>query len=186
MRRWMLVFAIGCGSDPVPKDTGPVVDTTDRVVVGPSESPDQVAARAVCINELMAVNDYALVLEDGASPDWIELHNPSESTVALDGWTLENEADGQSASLDGLAVEPGGFLLLYADDSAQSGAEHLAFKLSSDGGSVRLKAPDGGGERLGFGSIDDDHSVARNTDCCPEPDCLAHRYRGTPGESNQN
>jgi len=185
MRLWMAVFAVGCGSAPATKDTGPAVDTDDRVVQGPSETPDQVASSAVCLNELMAVNDYALVLEDGTSPDWVELHNPSEIAVSLDGWALDNEADGRSSPLDGLVVEPEDFLLLYASEGAQSGPEHLAFNLSSDGGSVFLKAPDGGGERMVFGRLEDDHSVARDTDCCTEPDCLAHRYRGTPGESNR-
>jgi len=173
----------GCGQEPIRKDTAGV-DTEDRVVAGPSQSPDQQAAAAICINELMPVNDHALVLDDGATPDWVELHNPAELTVALDGWQLHNETDGGSASLDGLSIEAGGYLLLFADEGAQNEPEHLPFKLVSDGGALWLESPDGGGERLTFGWADDDHAIAKATDCCTEADCLEHRYRGTPGDTN--
>ena len=174
---------LACGSPPL-SQSGPG-DTGSEVVAGPSQAPDQLAAAAICINELMAVNDYALVLDDGSSPDWVELHNPTDRSVSLDGWKLHGEgAEGGTGSLDGLSMEPGGFLLLYADEGAGRGPLSQPFKLNSDGGAVWLESPDGGGERLSFGWMDDDHSVAKTTDCCEEPDCLEHRYRGSPGASN--
>ena len=179
---WLLCLT-ACGAPTLDQSSG--TDVADEsTLTGPSQTPAEAAATTICINELMPVNDFSLVLDDGNSPDWVELHNPSDYLVSLDGWQLHNEATGVSGALDGLSIEAGAWLLLYADEGEQGGALSLPFKLSSDGGSLWLESPDGGGERLTFGWSDDDHAIAKQTDCCDIADCLEHRYRGSPGESN--
>jgi hypothetical protein len=145
----------------------------------------------LCINELMPSNDRALVLEDGSSPDWVELHNDGWDPVDLAGWTLRREAAGEGdESVEGVehdlgengVLERGEWLLLYADAGTTPG--HLPYDLSSDGGSLLLQAPDRGGERLAFGHVETDFSVERETDCCDSDDCLSTVYVGTPGADN--
>ncbi len=48
-------------------------------------------AGPLLINELMAVNDDVLADEDGDFPDWIEIHNPTDTAVGLDGWHLTDD-----------------------------------------------------------------------------------------------
>ncbi len=44
------------------------------------------------ISEFMAVNDATLADEDGDFSDWIEVHNPTDAAVDLDGWYLTDDA----------------------------------------------------------------------------------------------
>lgn len=138
---------------------------------------------ALCINELMPDNVGALV-EDDETPDWVELYNAEYQTISLIGWTLQRD-DGEPVPLDALdalgATEP---LLLLADGVDDVGGGHLPFTLDAGGGRLTLTGPNGTGERIQYGVVQPNHSVARQTDCCDGPDCLVFDSRGTPGEEN--
>ena len=45
-------------------------------------------ATTLVINEFMAINDATLADQDNDFPDWIEIYNPTDSGVNLDGWYL--------------------------------------------------------------------------------------------------
>jgi hypothetical protein len=175
---WLLPLVAACSpvvaGGTVEEDTGDTGATSDTAApAGPL---------ALCINELMPANDDALVLEDGRTPDWIELHNDSGAVVDLAGWTVALD-DGTPADLgDNGRLGSGDWLVLHADEGA--GAGHLPFRLDADGGAIALRAPDGNGEDVRFGHVEDDWAVARTHDCCRGADCLAHVYHGTPGASN--
>ncbi|NIP26327.1 MAG: hypothetical protein GWN67_15330, partial [Phycisphaerae bacterium] len=68
------------------------------------------------ISELMARNSTTLLDGDGQSSDWLEIYNPTDTAVILDGWYLTDS----SANLtmwqfpDGLKIEPGDFLIVFA------------------------------------------------------------------------
>ncbi len=90
------------------------------------------------ISEFMASNDDTLVLENGESPDWIELHNPGTTGVDLAGWSLTDNSE----NLDkwnfppGVSIPAGGYLLVYASgQNLRDPAEdlHTNFNLSQDG-----------------------------------------------------
>ncbi|NOY27022.1 MAG: lamin tail domain-containing protein [Oligoflexia bacterium] len=143
-------------------------------------------APALCINEIMPGNDAALILEDGSHPDWIEIFNPTDEAISLDGWTISDDRsqpDKHTLSGD-LSVPPGGPLLLYADDNIIAGPQHLGFKLEESGEEVALFDPEGDGTVVAFGVVYPDFAVARSDDCCTGKDCLEHVFRGTPGERN--
>jgi hypothetical protein len=126
-------------------------------------------------------------VKDGVNDftDWIELHNPGAEPVSLAGWGVSDDrADPYRAELGDLAIEPGGFLLLWASGLPEHGAEHLPFSLSSDGGDVSLYAPDGRGAVVAYGEVAEDWSVSRVTDCCTGEGCFDFVYRGSPGISN--
>jgi hypothetical protein len=134
------------------------------------------AALEVCVNELMPANR---TIDVSFPPsDWIELHDPGDADVLLDGWTLSDDrAEPDAASLDGLVVPAGGFLVLLADDA------ELPFTLADDGEEVVLTAPDGRASVVRYGPVEDDVALARATDCCE--DCIERVWRGTPGRSNE-
>lgn len=153
---------------------------------GGGETADDTGAPsddALCINELMPNNQGTLV-EDGATPDWLELYNAEYQTIPLVGWTLQVDG-GAVVPLDALeeleATEP---LLLLADGVDDVGGGHLPVVLDADGGSVVLTGPNGTGERIQYGTVQPNHSVARETDCCEGSACLVYDYAGTPGEEN--
>ena len=43
------------------------------------------------ISEFMASNGQTLADGDGNSSDWIEIHNPTDHPVSLNGWYLTDE-----------------------------------------------------------------------------------------------
>lgn len=180
---WSMLTACGVASEP-----GDNTKDSDSgtVVAGPASTPSDDAAWSVCINELMASNDVAVAVGDGEYPDWLELHNPSDLSVSLAGWSLVDETTGQVAPLDTLGeLEPGAFLVLYADGTSRGGA-HLPWTLPREGGAVFLQRDDGGGDRIVYGELPTDWSAFRQSDCCAsaDPDCFAVGFGGTPGASN--
>lgn len=185
---WLGLATAGC-TPTADGEAGPkAADSADTGawVAGPSDRPGSSAARSVCINELMASNDVSLVLDDGETPDWIELHNPSGEPVSLRGWTVVDLTTDRAAPLDALAALPArGFLVLLADGTEQGGV-HLPFTLPRDGGGVRLARPDGGGDQVAYGTTATDVAHARTEDCCAsaEVGCWDTRFGGTPGASN--
>ncbi|MHC4642730.1 MAG: lamin tail domain-containing protein, partial [Planctomycetota bacterium] len=118
----------------------------------------------VVINEFMASNASGLPLEEGElldgngeSSDWIEIYNPTDTTVSLDGWYLtDDDADLTMWQFpNGLEIEPGGFLIVFASkktfdlyphnypylDSADY--YHTNFEIDKGGGYLALVESDG-------------------------------------------
>ena len=112
------------------------------------------------ITEFMASNDQTLDDEDGNSSDWIEIYNPTDAAVSLDGWSLTDDATDlnrwvfpSGGSID-ITLDPGEYLLVFAsgqnigdypyDDGTYY---HTNFKLSTNDGdqheSVLLVRPNG-------------------------------------------
>ncbi|MFN3875636.1 MAG: hypothetical protein ACK4L7_06960, partial [Flavobacteriales bacterium] len=86
------------------------------------------AAQGPVINELCPANHGALADADGATPDWIEVHNPSTRPIDLQGWRIALE--GRLHAIDGpLPVAPRGFALLRCDGRTDLGPDHLGFAL---------------------------------------------------------
>jgi hypothetical protein len=156
------------------------INTEETLDLAPEPTP-----LPLCINEFMPQNNTTLEV-DAATPDWIELHNPTDADVLLDGWTITDDKDIPDMHLlaGGLSVPPGGFLLLYPDSLPELGPEHLSFSLDVEGDDVALFAPDGQGSIVNYGTVDGDIAVARRWDCCDEPLCWEFLFSGTPGTSN--
>ena len=172
-----LVALTACGSP-----TLTFGDTAEDEIV-PLDGSDPAAEDppSFCLNELMASNDEALLLDDGSSPDWLELHNPAEEAAQLDGWVLR--VDDEEVELTG-EIEAEGFFVLYADDGASGGATSLGLTLPAEGARVVLENPAGGGQAITYGEMQTDFSVARDEDCCTGEDCLTFVFGGTPGTTN--
>jgi hypothetical protein len=121
---------------------------------------------AIVINEFMASNQTGLQDESKAFPDWLELYNPTDTTVDLDGWTLTDDLDEpEKHTLSSLEIAAGEFLVLFADGDSDDGDRHLGFSLNTDGEEVGLYAPDGDAiDRLEYGAQATDLSAARIPD----------------------
>jgi len=116
------------------------------------------------ISELLASNASQIPLEEGElldgngeSSDWIEIYNPTSATVSLDGWYLtDNKGIKDKWQFpDGLEIEYGGFLVVFASDKTyelypsnypyldSAGYYHTNFNLEINGEYLALVAPDG-------------------------------------------
>jgi hypothetical protein len=99
---------------------------------------------SVVINELMADNGAAVESFYGTYPDWIELYNTGNQTVDLSGMYLSDRLSQPTwrFPLD-TTLDPGGFLLVWADGDSDLGYLFTDFKLTANGEAVALFASDG-------------------------------------------
>lgn len=100
------------------------------------------------INEFMASNDDALILPDGSSPDWIEIHNPGASPINLAGWHLTDNAQNPTRWTfpAGVTLAANGYLLVYATGDNlldPAGDLHTDFQLEQSGEYLALVDPSG-------------------------------------------
>lgn len=72
--------------------------------------------------------------------DWIELYNPLDHDVKLDGWYVSNDADDLlKHKIEGLTVKAKGYALIYASDRTSLQKEGTAaFNISSGGDTLLL------------------------------------------------
>ena len=94
-------------------------------------------AAHLVISEFMAENKSVLADEDGEFSDWIEVHNPTASSVTLAGWFLTDEAEApRKWAFPAATLAAGGYLVVFASEKARAavGAPlHTNFKLSKGG-----------------------------------------------------
>ncbi|MFT4624770.1 MAG: hypothetical protein ACI8PZ_003430 [Myxococcota bacterium] len=104
-------------------------------------------AGAIRVNEVMPDNTETITDEADEAEDWIELYNVGRTAVSLDGWQLGDVLPGATEPLwslpDGLTLEPGGYLVIWADEEPEQGPLHADFKLAADGEQVIVVDPDG-------------------------------------------
>jgi len=180
------IWLVACSPPGI--DSGPSQETETVIDTGDtgSTTDTEPLPLELCINEFMPDNQAALFDDLGATPDWIELHNPGTEEVVLSGWSLTDDPDDPDDHVlpAGLTLPPGAFLVFYADGEPEAGPLHVAFRLSAEGGTVGLFAPDGRGSLVHHGRVESDFSVARTDDCCTGEHCLGFDFRGTPGAAN--
>ena len=106
-------------------------------------------SQTIKINEFMASNATTISDEFGEYNDWIELYNYGTDTVNIAGYYItdtigDNTKHQIPAGYQITKIAPQGYLILWADnDSLQTGANHLSFKLSASDEQIGLYAPDG-------------------------------------------
>ena len=109
------------------------------------------AHAGLVISEFMASNNSTLASASGDYPDWIEIHNPTDTEVDLTGWHLTDNSNNlrkwtfpETTAIPSLP--PGGYLVVFAsgeEDSVISGEFHTSFRLSASGEYLALVEPDG-------------------------------------------
>ncbi|MDK2972129.1 MAG: hypothetical protein PWP23_1884 [Candidatus Sumerlaeota bacterium] len=112
-------------------------------------------ALSLVVTEFMASNSSGLVDGTGSHPDWIEIHNPTASSVALTGCYMTDDATETMKwafpASPVVSVPAGGYLIVMASGNASDstpyfdslGYVHTSFKLSAGGESALLVASDG-------------------------------------------
>lgn len=122
----------------------------------------------IIINEFMAQNSTTIVDPQGDYDDWIELKNVTSGAIDLSGMYL---SDNLSNPLkwkipDGTQLQPGGYLLVWADENGNAPIGlHANFKLSANGEVILLFDSDANGNALldsvSFGVQNTDVSFGR-------------------------
>ena len=104
-------------------------------------------SQMLVISEFMASNQSGLRDEDGDDEDWIEIYNPSNSSVDLAGWHLTDDRNDLAKwAFPESVLGPSQSLVVFASDKNRkvSGAElHTNFKLSTSGEYLGIIRPDG-------------------------------------------
>ncbi len=96
------------------------------------------------INEFMANNDVSVPGPDGSYPDWIEIYNGGNESIALGGMYLSDDlANPKWQFPAGTIIAANNFLVVWCDNSSASGSLHANFGLNATGEAVGLFAHDG-------------------------------------------
>lgn len=165
------------------------VDTTEQITVKPCNyihvrplSNDQ---PLLFINEFMADNDNFNADEYGNYSDWVELYNGDTEAIFLADYFLTDKLDNPDKwQMPEMYLEPGAFILFWADDEENLGERHTNFKLSKGGESIGIfNGLEGVIDTLTFTAQTTDVSYGRETD-----GALIWTFfeEATPGESNEH
>lgn len=105
------------------------------------------AQYTVDFNELLALNTQGISDEIGEKEDWIELRNYGDESICLESWFISQNVNDpyqfQFPASALLCIEPGSFIVLFADNQTEQGALHLPFQLNAEGESLFLFNPEG-------------------------------------------
>ncbi len=99
------------------------------------------------LTEFMADNAATLDDQTGASPDWIEIHNPNAFDLSMEGYFLTDRADDLVRwRFPAVTAPAGGYLVVFAsgDDTFEPGEPaHTNFQLAKGGEYLALVDTDG-------------------------------------------
>lgn len=92
----------------------------------------------VVINEACSSNFSVICDENGEYSDYVELYNPTDEELVLEGIYLSDDIkDPQKCALDGIAIPAKGYELIWLDGSGRD-AHHASFRLARDGDVIFL------------------------------------------------
>jgi len=119
---------------------------TNNLIVMPSFT--KTLLRALCLSTMVLIPLYSLVgqsvrinefsaLSTYKDSDWIEIYNPGDGAVSLEGWSLTDAADNITKwTFPAVSIEAKGYLLVLATGEGADivqGELQVSFKLSSSG-----------------------------------------------------
>ena len=142
------------------------------------------SAGPIRINEVMTSNSNTLSIEDGTSPDWIEVANISNAPVDIGGYALSKATNSaQVFTFPEMTLEAGECVLVYADSKLRTNAGeslHAPFRLSSAGDPLLLFNRSGTAiDTVNIPAVVRDSSYARVSDSAWETSTMV-----TPGMLN--
>lgn len=99
------------------------------------------------LNEFMASNGSTIADEDGDYEDWIELHNPTRTAIALQGYALSDDPERPFRWIfPNVHLAPGAHLIVWASGKDRANPQHplhTNFRISAAGEPLLLTQPDG-------------------------------------------
>lgn len=140
------------------------------------------AGQQLLINEVQPSNHGTIATGEGRHPDWVELVSRATGPVDLQGHVLSLGLQHHRFTRS-LVVPPKGVVVLWCDGHAERGADHVDLRLSREGGTLLLIAPDRSTvlDLFTWKAVPPDASVGRTGDdgrgWCVFP-------RPTPGATN--
>lgn len=154
---------------------------------------DDYARKHIVINEVCSHNLSLILDDDEENSDYIEIYNPSFTTVSLEGWYLtDNENVLKSKPLSGLYIEPRSYMLFFANGTAgqsffseqeERQYHYLDFKLGEQGETLILADEEGSIiDRVEVPVLTTDVAYARLKD---GQDSWSIVKNGTPGKTNE-
>jgi hypothetical protein len=121
------------------------------------------AQNDILLNELVAKNKTSYLDESGDAGDWLELYNPSNDIINLDGYKI---SDGQADWIfPKIAIAPKEYLVIFASDKDISAGDflHTNFKLSSEGELLTLTDASGKIiDKIEYPNLKEDESYGRS------------------------
>ena len=136
------------------------------------------------INEVMADNETTVADEFGDYDDWIEITNTGSSAINLDGIILTDCWEGTADyTFPDTTLNPGEYIVVWADDEASEGDLHAPFKLSKDGEDIYLINGFVILDQVTFPALSSDITWGRWADGSGDWQLLS---AATPGAENQN
>jgi hypothetical protein len=150
-----------------PEGVGPWISDLIPTPGAPNMRP--VGDGSLFINEFLAKNETGITDEAGEFEDWIEIYNPSGTSVDLDGYSLTDDlTDLQQWQFPPTTLPAGGYLIVWCDGDPGDGPLHSNFKLGASGEEIGLSGPVSAGSPLIdsyiFGPQSADISEGRVTD----------------------
>ncbi len=127
---------------------------------------------ALKINEFLASNDSANTDPFGEHDDWIEIYNAGTESVDIGGMYITDDLTTPdkwqipATQPDSTTIQPGCFLILWADGDPEQGVLHIDPKLGAGGEQIGLFLSDAATvvDSLTFGEQDTDVSTGRLVD----------------------
>ncbi|MCB9641610.1 MAG: lamin tail domain-containing protein [Myxococcales bacterium] len=90
----------------------------------------------------LKLNEFFTASSDGSTEDWLEIYNPTEQEIALEGLQLKDVASGVVWSFPaGSKIAAKGYLQVICDDSGEDMKTN--FKLTSKGETIVLQTAEG-------------------------------------------
>lgn len=129
--------------------------------------PDYVPLEPLVINEIQSSNSNTYLDEFGQADDWIELFNPNDTAVNLNGYYLTDEPSRpKKYSINNdLFVPANGHLVIWCDSENEQGLNHSNFRLNKYSDFVGLVTPNETYiDSLNFGPIYNNYSLGRKSD----------------------
>lgn len=94
----------------------------------------------IVINEFLASNDTTKADQDGDYDDWVELYNNSTTAIDISGYKLSDDLTDLTVFSfpKGTILQPGAYIVVWADGDVNEAGYHADFKLSASGETVYL------------------------------------------------
>lgn len=162
------------GASNSPADTLNLVLSADASLEAIFEIDYSDPLSGLCINEILALNGQSNSDENNEYDDWVELFNNGPEAIDIGGLYVTDDLSQpdkwqiSDSHPESTSIQPGEYLLLWADEDLEQGPLHLDFKFSGDGETFGLaQATDSGFvfiDTLIFGSQSTDVSWGRFPD----------------------
>ena len=120
----LLSLLPGCSNELPPADvTTPPETTAVTTPIPEATAPTECYIAPLQISEVMPDNALLIL---GCEQDWVELHNPENAPVSLDGYALTDDLNRPGAlPLTGLTIPAEGYLTVILEDGGPLGLSEL-------------------------------------------------------------